>query len=122
MNALLKLHPGAVLLIAALCVRALVPEGFMPARGQLVELCTEHGLQRLLVDAATGEVLGQEDEDTATRPCPWSLMLPTLAPPARPAGLAAMFASREIPPRPAPPRFAPERPFLPPARAPPRLS
>lgn len=120
MNDLRQFHPGAVLLIAALCVRALVPEGFMPARGHLVELCTEHGLQQLLVDAATGEVLGEEDGGGASA-CPWSLMLPTLAPPVPPAAAALVIQGPGIPLRSSPPRLAPNGPVLPPARAPPRL-
>jgi hypothetical protein len=119
LRALRHTRTGIVLLIAALCVRALVPEGFMPARGHLVELCTEHGLQRMLVDPATGEVLGQE-EDTASPTCPWSLMLPTLAPPAPPAAAMALFPGRETPSRSNLPVLVPDRPALPPVRAPPR--
>ena len=121
MNALRHTRTAIVLLIAALCVRALVPEGFMPARGHLVELCTEHGLQRMLVDPATGQVLGQE-EDTASRTCPWSLMLPTLAPPAPPAAAMVMFAGRETPPHSDLSLPVPAGPILPPARAPPHLT
>ena len=113
-------HPAIVLLIAALCMRALVPEGFMPARGHLVELCTEHGLQRMLVDPASGEILDPE-EDTASPPCPWSLMLPTLAPPVPAAVSPAWWVARETPPRSILPALVSDRPLLPPARAPPHL-
>lgn len=107
-------------LLAALLVRALVPEGFMPAQGELVELCTEHGLQRMLVEPQTGEVLGQE-EGAASQTCPWSLMLPTLAPPALPPASVAAFPERATAPWPTLPKLAPDWPLLPPARAPPRL-
>jgi hypothetical protein len=109
------------LLLVALGLRALVPEGFMPAPGHMVELCTEHGLQRMLVDPHSGEILGQE-EDTASPTCPWSLMLTTLAPPMPPAAATVMFTGRETAPRSTPLRFVPDRPLLPPARAPPRLT
>lgn len=112
---------AVALLLAALAVRALVPEGFMPAQGELVELCTEHGLQQLRVDIGTGEILGEED-GTATPPCPWSVMLTTLAPPALPAAPALLFPARETAPRLLLPPEAPDRPRLPPARAPPRLA
>lgn len=108
------------LLLVALGLRALVPEGFMPAPGHLVELCTEHGLQRMLVDAQTGEVLGSEDDAAATT-CPWSLLLTTLAVPTLSPAAQALAAAPETPPRrtlpPATVRGAP----TPPVRAPPRL-
>ena len=112
---------AVALLLAALALRALVPEGFMPANGEFVELCTEHGLQRMLVDTGSGEVLGTEDE-TATPTCPWSVMLTTLAPTSLAAAPAFLFTARETAPRLLQPRAAPDRPRLPPARAPPRLS
>lgn len=93
----------------------------MPADGELVELCTEHGLQRLLVDTGTGEILGDED-DAATATCPWSVMLTTLAPPALPAASGQLFLAHETPPSSTLPQPAPDRPVLPPARAPPRLA
>lgn len=109
------------LLLVALGMRALVPDGFMPANGELVELCTEHGLQRLLVDTGTGEILGEED-GTATSACPWSVMLTTLAPPALPAASGQLILTHETPPSSTLPQPARERPLLPPARAPPRLA
>jgi hypothetical protein len=105
----------------ALGLRALVPEGFMPAPGHLVELCTEHGLQRMLVDAQSGEILGSEDDAAATT-CPWSLLLTTLAVPILPPAAQALAATQEMPPRRAlPPRTIRGAP-TPPARAPPRLA
>lgn len=109
------------LVLAALCVRALVPEGFMPAQGALIELCTEHGLQRMLVDAETGEILDQQG-DAGSPTCPWSLMLPTLAPPAPPATSLILLVGPDTPQRATFLRLAPDGPVLPPARAPPRLS
>lgn len=115
-----KIQPGVALLLAALCVRALVPEGFMPAKGTLVELCTEHGLQQLLVDTQTGEILG-EQEDAAATTCPWSLLLTTLALPVLPATMQVLAAGPVIPPWAALPPPAMRRVPLPPVRAPPRL-
>ncbi|NHA13541.1 DUF2946 family protein [Thioalkalivibrio sp. XN279] len=109
------------LLLVALGLRALVPEGFMPAPGRLVELCTEHGLQRMLVDTQTGEILGSED-DTAATTCPWSLLLTTLAAPALPPAAQALAVTRETPPgRALAPSTASGTP-TPPVRAPPRLA
>ena len=113
-------HLLVALLLAALGLRALVPAGFMPAPGHLVELCTEHGLQRMLVDPQTGEVLGGEDNADSTT-CPWSLLLTTLAVPALPPGAQAPAAVRENSPRQAPPPSTSRGTPTPPVRAPPRL-
>jgi len=109
------------LLVLALCVRALVPEGFMPAQGALVELCTEHGLQRMLVDPQTGEVLAQE-EGAVSPTCPWSLMLPTLAPPASAIGASILSTGRDRAARPTRLELASHSTVLPPARGPPPLA
>ncbi len=115
-------RPGLALLVLALCVRALVPEGFMPAKGELVELCTEHGLQRMLVDMRTGEFISDEEESGATPACPWSLLLTSLALPALPtAGLAPAPGPADPPRKALAPTTARSTP-TPPARAPPRLS
>jgi hypothetical protein len=71
-------------LLAALFVRALVPEGFMPAQGELVELCTMHGQRMVMVDPLTGEFV-DADEDGSAPPCPFSLILTALAAPSAPA-------------------------------------
>lgn len=113
-------HVLVALLLVALGLRALVPEGFMPAPGQLVELCTEHGLQRMLVDTQTGEILGSED-DTATTTCPWSLLLTTLAVPTLSPAAQALAAAPEMPPRGALPPATIRGAPTPPVRAPPRL-
>lgn len=111
------------ILLAALFVRALVPAGFMPAQGELVELCTMHGARMVLTDPATGEILEQAGENANSDPaCPWSLLLSTLAGP-------ALDGAGEADP-PATP-FLPGRAYslsirsaisLPPVRAPPSLS
>jgi hypothetical protein len=67
-------------LLAALFVRALVPDGFMPAKGELIELCTLHGPRTVVADPETGELIQVEDE-AAQATCPWSLLLTTLATP-----------------------------------------
>jgi len=83
-----KLHRHPPLLISALLValfvRALVPEGFMPAKGEMVELCTMHGPRMALTDPETGEIIETEDEQSAP-PCPFSLLLTALAVPSVPA-------------------------------------
>lgn len=106
------------MLIAALFVRALVPEGFMPARGDLVEFCTMHGPRMVMVDPETGE-LRDADEEQSAPPCPWAMLLTALAAPTLPfisldAGLSAAPASAS-PPLPA----GRSSLALPPARAPP---
>ena len=65
-------------LLAALFVRSLVPDGFMPAEGEMVELCTQHGPRTVMTDPATGEIIEVEDEQ-AVPPCPWWLALSSLA-------------------------------------------
>lgn len=67
-------------LLAALFVRSLVPEGFMPAAGEMVELCTMHGPRMVIADPETGEILQVEDEQAAPA-CPWWLATSSLAGP-----------------------------------------
>jgi hypothetical protein len=82
----LKHHPLVLaVLLVALFVRALVPEGFMPAQGEMVELCTMHGPRMALADPVTGELLESEDEEHTAPPCPFSLILTTLAMPSVPS-------------------------------------
>lgn len=108
-------------LLAALFVRALVPDGFMPAAGEMVELCTLHGPRTVMTDPITGEIVAAE-EDAASPACPWSLILSTLAASSlHPPGGAATI------PSPAPPandELYGGRPslLLPHARAPPPLA
>ncbi|MFU8895731.1 MAG: hypothetical protein ACNA8J_05040 [Gammaproteobacteria bacterium] len=105
-------------LLAALFVRSLVPDGFMPAEGEMVELCTLHGPRTVMTDPATGEILEIEDEQ-AMPPCPWWLALSSLAALELPA-LRILFAAT-LPPQ-APQLTLPvyrASLALPPARAPP---
>lgn len=104
------------MLLAALFVRALVPEGFMPAQGEMVEFCTMHGVRLVAVDPATGELV---DEEQSAPPCPWSLLLSTLAAPTIP--LLRFDAALPAVPVVASPAIPAGRASLalPPARAPP---
>jgi hypothetical protein len=114
-------HPLLIsTLLVVLFVRALVPEGFMPAKGEMVELCTMHGPRMALTDPETGELIETEDEQSAP-PCPFSLLLTAVAAPSVPAlHFATAPAAAHV--------VAPERLptgraslALPPARASPRL-
>lgn len=60
-----------LLLILALCLRTLVPEGYMPGQGKLLELCTLDGMRTVLVDPQTGELL-DHDPDHDAPACPWA--------------------------------------------------
>lgn len=106
------------MLLAALCVRALVPAGFMPAKGELVEFCTLHGARMVLVDPVTGELLAEDGQQSAPA-CPWSLLLTALAAPPAPA--LHSIRSHDATPVTRLPHFQTGRPSLalPPARAPP---
>lgn len=108
------------LLLVALGLRALVPEGFMPAPGELVALCTEHGLQQMRVDPQTGEVLGEKGDATA-RTCPWSLLLTPLGPTALPPGTEVLAGDSATLPASRLPPPAMQQALVPPVRAPPRL-
>ena len=116
----LKHHPlvlGA--LLVALFVRALVPEGFMPAQGEMVELCTMHGPRMALADPVTGELLESEDDEHAAPPCPFSLILTTLAMPSIPSiHLDAVAGTAPLTTRPSMPTGRASL-ALPQARAPP---
>lgn len=108
-------------LLAALFVRALVPDGFMPAKGELVEFCTMHGARMVLADPDTGELLPDEQQ-AAQGTCPWSLLLTTLAVPTPPPSLHGLAAPDAAAPGPAISRAGRPSLSLPPARAPPSLS
>jgi hypothetical protein len=108
-------------LLAALFLRALVPEGFMPAKGELVELCTLHGPVMVMTDPLTGELREAEDEHSAP-PCPFALILGALAGPTVPY-LDLDQAPGIAPDAAAPPAAAARASLaLPQARAPPLLS
>jgi hypothetical protein len=105
-------------LLAALFVRALVPDGFMPAQGELVELCTLHGPRMAMADPLTGELLEFDEEQTAP-PCPFSLLLTALAAPT--VGTLLLGGTLAEAPLATPGTLPTARPSLalPPARAPP---
>jgi hypothetical protein len=108
-------------LLAALFVRALVPDGFMPAKGELVEFCTLHGARMVLADPDTGELLSEEQQ-AAQGTCPWSLLLTTLAVPNLPPPLYGLAAADAAVPSAAISRAGRPSLVVPPARAPPSLS
>jgi hypothetical protein len=99
-------------------VRALVPEGFMPAQGELIELCTIHGPRTVMTDPVTGELV-DPDEVQSAPPCPFSLLLSALAlPPNQALHVGAATAVAQPPFRDLLPTTRPSL-ALPPARAPP---
>ena len=72
MEAMRRANPRLQLILAlALCLRALVPDGFMPGHGSLLELCTPEGMRTVLVDSQTGELL-DADPDHDGPACPWT--------------------------------------------------
>jgi hypothetical protein len=109
-------------LLAALFVRGLVPEGFMPAQGELVEFCTLHGPRVMLTDPLTGELLDAEEGRQSAPPCPWSLLLTTLATPTLPACHVITGAAPRPEVRPTQARSTRASLALPPVRAPPSRS
>jgi hypothetical protein len=112
-------HPLSLsVLLAALFVRALVPVGFMPAKGELVELCTLHGVRMVLADPETGELLTDESQQSAPA-CPWSLLLTALAAPSAPALHWARSPDASPITLLPPPQSGRPSLALPPARAPP---
>ncbi len=75
MNALRRLgSPWITPLVVALLIRGLIPAGFMPGEGSLVELCTPSGVHTVLVDPASGEVLDEQGEG-AHAACSWALVI-----------------------------------------------
>ncbi len=108
-------------LLAALFVRALVPDGFMPAKGELVEFCTLHGARMVLADPETGALLPDEQQ-AAQGTCPWSLLLTTLATPTLSSPSHALEAPDHALPSPGITRAGRASLVVPPARAPPSLS
>lgn len=108
------------ILLLALFLRALVPDGFMPAKGELVELCTLHGPRTVLADPATGELLQDEDQDDgATATCPWSLLLSPLAASSFTSPTGALDKAPAAVPEIALPPISRPSLIVPPARAPP---
>jgi hypothetical protein len=108
-------------LLAALLVRALVPDGFMPAKGELVEFCTMHGARMVFADPDTGELLPGEQQ-AAQGTCPWSLLLTTLATPSAPPALHGLKVADAAARGTAISHTVRPSLVVPPARAPPSLS
>lgn len=118
MEAMRRVNPRLQLLLAlALCLRALVPDGFMPGNGSLLELCTPEGMRTVLVDSQTGELL-DADPDHDGPACPWTAVFASAVlsewthvvgalPDAAPAHLARRSTrpslTRTLPPARAPP-------------------
>lgn len=113
-----QLQPQLLAFLAlALLLRALVPAGFMPGHGTLLELCTLEGMRTVLVDPQTGELL--DDDPPADSPdCPWAAVFVAAVLPQWPQALTSPFAE-------APARLVSFGPRFfhayvrPPARAPP---
>ena len=68
-------------LTLSLCLRALVPAGFMPGQGNWLELCTANGMVAILVDSQTGQVLDPLAHGSSSDECPWALVLRGELPP-----------------------------------------
>lgn len=107
------------LLLAAVLLRSLVADGYMPDAGGVVRLCTPDGMMAVVIDPDTGEAV--ELDETRAIECPWSfaffpgalLAAPPLMPVRHAAALSAPATAR-LP-------LAHESAGLPPARAPPVL-
>ncbi len=113
----LPTHRLLLLVLAlSLCLRALVPAGFMPGQGNWLELCTADGMVAILVDSQTGEVL--DPASHGGDDCPWALVLLGELPPlwsslqALQQSLSGLAAAVFDPPR-------PSSQTRPPVRAPP---
>jgi hypothetical protein len=59
-----------ILLLAAVLVRSLVAEGFMPGEDGAVTLCTPEGMVTVVIDPETGEPV--EVEASLAGECPWA--------------------------------------------------
>jgi hypothetical protein len=109
-----------LLLILALCLRALVPDGYMPGQGKLLELCTLDGMRTVLVDPQTGDLLDHDPNDDAPA-CPWAAVFASAV--LTEWGHATPFLPTASPKRPTHPQVWPSPALtIPPARAPPLSS
>lgn len=108
------------LLLAALALRAMLADGYMPDGSGVIRLCTPEGMVSVVFDAESGEVV--EVDEPGDTECPWaSAFFAAIVLPA--PGLLPLAPS-QAPLRPAMVGKALIRapPGLPPARAPPRVS
>jgi hypothetical protein len=59
-----------ILILAAVLLRSLVAEGFMPGEDGAVTLCTPEGMVTVVIDPETGEPV--EVEASLAVECPWA--------------------------------------------------
>lgn len=78
-------------LIVSVFLRALVPEGYMPGAGMLVELCASDGTRSVLLDPASGEVL-DPGRGHAEPECPWQWLPGHALPPLHADPLSSLAA------------------------------
>jgi len=62
-----------ILLLAAIVIRSLLADGYMPDEGGGVRLCTPEGMVTVVIDPATGEAV--EVDETNSAECPWASVL-----------------------------------------------
>lgn len=58
------------LLLAAVVLRSLVADGYMPDDDGVVRLCTPEGMVAVVIDPESGEAI--EVEETRSAECPWA--------------------------------------------------
>ncbi|MFW5926834.1 MAG: hypothetical protein ACOCSR_02180 [Wenzhouxiangella sp.] len=58
------------LLVAAVMLRAMVVDGYMPDEDGAIKLCTPDGMRTVVLDPASGEPVETEEEGSAE--CPWA--------------------------------------------------
>lgn len=108
------------LLLAAVLLRSLVADGYMPDSDGVIRLCTPEGMVAVVIDPDTGEAL--EVEESFPAECPWAYaFFPAAMPPAQ-ASPAVWHAPAFKLPEPTATAPAPAAVGLPPVRAPPVIS
>lgn len=105
------------LLAVALFLRTLVPAGFMPGHGTLLELCTLDGVRTVLVNPQTGELLDDDPHGDGPE-CPWSAVFAGAVLPQGPCVPNTLFGETPACLTDSAGRFPPAY-ARPPARAPP---
>ena len=73
-------HLMFAVLAMAVLVRSLVPAGFMPGEGMLLELCAADGSRTVLVDPASGDIVDPHPGQDAFE-CPWQSLPGQALPP-----------------------------------------
>lgn len=107
------------LLAAAVFLRALLADGYMPDQDGGIRLCTPDGMVTVVIDPTTGEAV--EVDESLSAECPWAYAFFPAAMPPGPPGLAVPYEPVSPPERFAAGRPAGQSVSLPPARAPPRI-